>query len=307
MDGRKWLKRAAALTAALCMAAANAAVSFAASPLKGKLLLFDGDSICSGFGSDGVSYPELLEQETGCVSLNCARDGSTVSVTRSLVLDLTRLDWEHHDYWLKRGGKDIPVSRDEWESGNQTEYLYQSVSLQTRMNRTQELLDAETKLDGTVPDLICLEGWYYDYCAQGKPEEKDVTGLSRMDAADKTAPADASSFAGGMEMLFRYYQQTYPGVPILWVIPHRIRERDSRGFYHDAALAVCEKYGVSVADLTKECALDTRDDAMRRQYTFRGNGIHPTEEAYRQFYLPVIRAHLEELICSEGSGTVRKP
>ena len=116
-----------------------------------------------------------------------------------------------------------------------------------------------------------------------------------------TTVFDRTTVCGALEMIFSRIRSTAPSAKTVFVIAHDILDtrvkKNDQGLtfldYSEGIREVCEKYGIEIADCSTE--LTTSDPDMERQYTYtwRGifpdsDGIHPNEEGYRRFYVPVI-------------------
>ena len=147
-------------------------------------------------------------------------------------------------------------------------------------------------------DYILTEGGYNDY-ALDKPLG-EVT-------PDDTTEFDTSTVCGALETMFTRIKANCPDAMLLFLKVHQVNNTYTRhnalgltfSDYMDGILAVCEKYGVPVADCS---ALSTLELDVRAQYTATrfgaypyGDGIHPNEEGYEAFYLPVLEAFFPEL------------
>ena len=64
--------------------------------------------------------------------------------------------------------------------------------------------------------------------------------------------------------------------------------------YHDAIISALKKYSIPYCDLFYESCFSTEVTSLK-QYTANGDGIHPTEEGYRLFYVDKIVSFLESL------------
>lgn len=143
-------------------------------------------------------------------------------------------------------------------------------------------------------DYLFIEGGNNDYYFCAEP--------------GKAAPAGSRSFdknttCGALEAALCHLKENHPQTKIVFILIHNASDRattpnDSGYTYNDYAegiRAVCRKYGVAVADCLKDSGLNTAETALADRYTHHfngvfpsGDGVHPTEEAYRKFYLPLI-------------------
>ncbi|MBR0414807.1 MAG: SGNH/GDSL hydrolase family protein [Clostridia bacterium] len=121
--------------------------------------------------------------------------------------------------------------------------------------------------------------------------------------ADGTKEFDMNTTCGALESALTYLKEKCPKTKVIVILSHDAAERsevkNSIGLtladYMDAMRAICKKYGVTVADCYRESGLNTKDLSLSDMYTHhyngvypKGDGLHPTEEAYRKFYMPII-------------------
>jgi lysophospholipase L1-like esterase/fibronectin type 3 domain-containing protein len=154
-------------------------------------------------------------------------------------------------------------------------------------------------IDYIKPDsnynYIMLEGVVNDYyynCAPGKVTPAGTTDF------------DMNTVSGALEAAFSHIAKNSPKSKVIYVMMHDAAHQsaieNALGLtltdYRDAIKAVCEKYGVEMADCLNT-GLRTDIQSISKQYTYHyfgvfpnGDGVHPSEEAYRLFYLPAIEA-----------------
>ena len=121
-------------------------------------------------------------------------------------------------------------------------------------------------------------------------------------SSDYNAELDDTTFYGAIETIFKTLTTKYVGKKYGFIIPHRMSNgMNPNGNYYNAIVESAEKWGVKVLDLTKSVPPfngfrnDTTLDAIRQAYTNDGDGWHPTEICYRQYYVPQIEAWLKTL------------
>ena len=57
--------------------------------------------------------------------------------------------------------------------------------------------------------------------------------------------------------------------------------------YYEAAIEACQRYGIEVIDIWKNGGFNTYFDSMK-PYTGSSDGIHPTVDGYKNYYMPLI-------------------
>ena len=157
------------------------------------------------------------------------------------------------------------------------------------------------KAPAESPDYILFDGGTND--AEYIANNQDIQYGEVTDAKD-AATFDSTTFAGAFESLVYQMQQKYPDAQLVYTAVHKLGSRDNavQEKLRAIELAVCEKYGVAVADVYEK--LDTNDVNKKNDYTFNslaanglpgnnGSGTHPNLKAIEEFYVPVVTTVLE--------------
>ena len=124
---------------------------------------------------------------------------------------------------------------------------------------------------------------------------------------------DTTTFCGSFEATVKLMKEKYPTARIVFVTPHKMPTRHLGYFKQlvDIAKEICEKWGVTVADVYYAGTIDTTIDAQRVVYSYNnqsesegnGNGTHLTGIGYDIFYAPVIaRAMAKSLVSEKANG-----
>lgn len=150
-------------------------------------------------------------------------------------------------------------------------------------------------------DLYCFEGGINDFWAN--VPLGDIT-------PSYADPLDTTTICGAMEQIFQYCQTNFPGKPIVFVIPHKIRitaikpnaNGDTFQDYHDAMVAVCNKYSVPYYDAFLTSGLNGWNTTQSNTFltanpTTTGDGIHPNEEGYRRYYVPQMLSLFRSIVA----------
>jgi hypothetical protein len=118
---------------------------------------------------------------------------------------------------------------------------------------------------------------------------------------------DTRTYAGSFEAALDAMRRKWPTARIVYVAVHKLGSRDwgTQLALRTVTLQICAKWGVAVADVFGDAALDTRVEAQRVAYTFNGlvngypgvagTGTHPNIAAITKFYAPVLTAALAGL------------
>lgn len=224
--------------------------------LKGKKLAVNGDSICQGAGCAG-GYGTIIAERNGMKLQNIGIGGGTVAAGQLRF------------------------------SQSQNAYVPRHCICQT--------VD-EMDLDA---DYIIMDGGVNDASLDTPvPLGQISEGYS--------AELDEMTFYGAFESMLKRMIIRFPGKKLGYIAVHKM----TRGFcnngehnYYYAAKACCEKWGVPFLDLNTtvppfryfEEDGDPALYAMRQKYTLNGDGWHPTEAGYLEYYCDKIEAWMKTL------------
>lgn len=230
---------------------AEALTELVRSPLYGKTIIYDGDSIAESRGNNGGGYPALIAELTGSTYENFARGGAHLSSSEEVHSVVDNL--------------------------------------------------------GNLPDdadLYCFEGGINDFWGN--------IPIGECNPSDYTGPLDTGTICGAMETIFRYCLDNFPGKPVCFVITHKIQltahspnaNGDTFADYHDAMVAVCEKYSIPYYDAFLDSGLNgwnqTQSDLfLNACASGEGDGIHPNAEGYKRYYVPQLLDLFERILPVE--------
>ncbi|WP_283695748.1 SGNH/GDSL hydrolase family protein [Clostridium perfringens] len=148
-------------------------------------------------------------------------------------------------------------------------------------------------------DIVCLEGGVNDYW-------QNIPMGTIKPMSDFTGSLDKNTVLGALESSFRSCMDKWLGVPIVFIIihpAHDVRYINNTQGYNFNQLAekmkeVCKKYSIVVIDLLNESGgFNGNVERIAKKFTINdGDGTHPTEEGYKKYYVPQIKAKLETLI-----------
>lgn len=160
------------------------------------------------------------------------------------------------------------------------------------------------KAPAECPDYILFDGGTNDaeYILNNpNVQYGEVTG------SDDPDSFDTATFAGAFESLVYQMKEKYPDAQLVYTAVHKLgsRDNDVQEKLRAIELAVCEKYGVAVADVYGKTDLDTNDVNKKNDYTFdslaanglpgnNGSGTHPNFKAIEEFYVPVVTETLKD-------------
>ncbi len=206
--------------------------------LKGKKIVYDGDSIALGLYADG-GYPKMIAERTYGKMENFAVGGGR------LVSSAQGEEWHS----VVDNLKNLP-------------------------------------LDG---DLYCFQAGINDYWT--------YVELGSYDLNDFNGALDTTTVCGALETIFRYMKEI--DKPAVFVISHKIQHTaeiqndsgDTFADYHDAMVAICEKYNVPYYDAFLDSGLDGSNTKINTLYLTgnsegKSDGTHPNAKAYGYYYVP---------------------
>lgn len=138
----------------------------------------------------------------------------------------------------------------------------------------------------------------------GLTNDANVTDESRLGEITTTydMPADVTTFSGAFEELIKIMRDEWPAAKIIYVRPHNMDSRgDRQVIFGERAIEICKKWSIPVVDIYSEGNLNTQIAEMKRLFTVDtystglGDGTHPTEEGYREFYVPMIESKMKSV------------
>lgn len=137
------------------------------------------------------------------------------------------------------------------------------------------------------PDFILLDGGSNDmlYSQLG----------TLTDSFDYVAKGYAT-YTDGLEYCFGLLKDTFPDVPILFVLPHSTPSRiyATEQQFWDRARDICKKWSIPVADVERDGNLNTRIAVQLTAFADEG-GTHPNGAGYQYAYIPLIVAKLKRI------------
>lgn len=110
------------------------------------------------------------------------------------------------------------------------------------------------------------------------------------------ATPDTTTFAGAFEKMLSDTLNRFPTAKIGYIFVHKTSVGDfmstsGANSYYGIAKAACEKWGVPYCDLNTLCPPIPFVDSLLSY----SDGVHPTEDGYRVFYVPKITAWMKTL------------
>ncbi|KLU74191.1 SGNH/GDSL hydrolase family protein [Clostridium botulinum] len=137
-------------------------------------------------------------------------------------------------------------------------------------------------------DYAILEGGVNDYSL--KVPFGEIT-------KDFTSKLDDTTFCGAFESMLKQLILKFQGKKIGYILVHRIWDNNSNfdSKWYPAILEMCNKWGVPVCDLYKNCPSLKLIDELKNRYTNNKDGWHPNEEGYRKYYVDKIENWMKTL------------
>lgn len=138
------------------------------------------------------------------------------------------------------------------------------------------------------PDYILVEGQTNDIDKASSTAQTDKITLGEVTESYDSDFVN-TSFAGGLEIIFRDLKAKYPTAKIVYVRVHHMGSRglSSQNTYGNVAKSVCEKWGIPIADIYNNGTMNTFLDEYV-QYTANGDKTHPNRDGYDKFYVNII-------------------
>lgn len=136
-------------------------------------------------------------------------------------------------------------------------------------------------------DYVILEGGIND-------SDLEVTLGALTSRYDDTY--NTTTFAGAFEEMLRSTLNRFPTAKIGYIFVHKCNFGDFKSTsgansYYGIAKAACEKWGIPYCDLNTLCPPIPFVDSLLSY----SDGVHPTEDGYRLFYVPKITAWMKGL------------
>lgn len=187
--------------------------------------------------------------------------------------------------------------------------------------------DKLMQVEDIQPDIVIAEGGLNDLY------RNVPLGEIPKKTADSADSLDISTIMGGLQKLFLVMREKYPYAQHYFLIPHKIckygsylvTQPNGAGYteqdMHDAFVACCRVYDIGVIDVFEESGLDTSDPSVLCAYDYKrgndpdwerarsndddyvnGDGVHPLNRGYIEFYVPVILKACSESIRTSGDS-----
>lgn len=152
-------------------------------------------------------------------------------------------------------------------------------------------------------DVVCLEGGINDYWL-------DVPmGTFTQNTFPAADTFDATTFCGAFEKMLRIAIDRWPGIPIVFVIVHKITTtawtNNAQGYsfadMRDNMIAILKKYSVPFVDMWAEGGLNAYIPSLNNAYLNGGanthpDGCHPDKNGYEKYYVPRLIEMFEKLL-----------
>ena len=168
-----------------------------------------------------------------------------------------------------------------WDSGYPRHWIAESVT--------------ELPSDG---DYYIIEGGLNDY-----NKDVELGESSYSDIINPTAPQTITNVLNAMEYLCNKLTSVYVGKKVGFIFPHKVLSCDwtqngmgkTHRDYKTLQKKILTKWGIPYIDLSEESNMTTAIDTIRTTYTMSGDGLHPNEIGYKQFYVDKITAWMKTL------------
>ncbi len=122
-----------------------------------------------------------------------------------------------------------------------------------------------------------------------------------------TSDFDTSTTLGALESICSHLVNNYPKSKKMFVCIHNVvtpskNINTGQIALFDEIKKVLEKWGIPYVDINAKTNLKALSDTIRDTYFYKGDRVHPTLEAYKMFYYPVIKSALSEVTSAGAKG-----
>lgn len=172
----------------------------------------------------------------------------------------------------------------------------------TIIKSNNHILTQVKNAPNAAPDFVVFDGYTND------AYEETMSKLGTIQGSGATT-FDNTTFCGAFEETLYTMKQKWPDSEIVFVTIHKSsgRDWDIQVKIRELSLAMCEAWGISVADVFNDTTLDTRNEEQLKKYIINGAGSHPNEAACREFYIPVIVKTIEDILNGSGGESTTEP
>jgi lysophospholipase L1-like esterase len=242
--------------------------------LKGKKIVYDGDSICAlwgGTGGNGGAYPHLISEVIN------GSDAATIYYDNQAV-----------------GGARIVTAEGATNRFGETVTISHSV--------VDNLVNLPT--DG---DLYCFE-----CCVNDQFNMVTLGDFNPTEYREDRLNLNTKEYCGALETIIRYALTNFSGKPICFIIPHKCANQGSYGNgvtfadFREKIIGLFEKYAIPYYDAWAESGLNYWNDTHLDKYFIyhpagatTGDGCHPNTDGYKKYYVPQL-INLFEKIMPRG-------
>lgn len=157
-----------------------------------------------------------------------------------------------------------------------------------------------------MAQLVQSQNIVYDYVIMhgGANDAWDSAPVGEM-VEGFDGPFDLSTFAGGLEDLFRYAKETFPKAQLGFIINFQLPKGtygrlSDMSEYMDTAVQICEKWEIPYLDLYHDEAFN--EELKVTTNTYLHDYIHPNGPGY-----DVIAPHVDEWLQTVADGTYVYP
>ena len=179
----------------------------------------------------------------------------------------------------------------------------------TNMGEKDALLSSTNKAHSVVRNLTNLPDDGDLYCFQAGINDYYANVPLGILTEGYVDPVDDKTLIGAMETIFRYCLDNLPGVPVCFVITHKVRTTaikanengDTFEDYRNAMVAVCNKYSIPYYDAFLTSGLNGWNATQSSNFLSSSedggsDGTHPNEEGYRRYYVPQLLSLFRSMI-----------
>lgn len=167
------------------------------------------------------------------------------------------------------------------------------------------IINQINKAPADAPDAVIFDGYTNDAYGDPSTDSFNSNGahiniLEHLGTiqGNEAVSFDDTTYCGAFEHILYTMKNKWPNTPIIFTTIHKSggRDFDIQSKLRELSIEMCQKWGVTVADVFNDTALDTRDASQMASYIINGAGSHPNESGCREFYMPVVVEALNNVL-----------
>ena len=284
---------------------------YANNVLNSKKICFIGDSICYGNGYVG-GYAKIIQKNNNTDIQNLGIGSTFLSMEHASSSIVTKINGKRTIITTLKNGKFEPslVNFNQYDDFGKIRYSTRQWNSTTHQYDYTEVFENEWDHTSelfiykhSIPELLQYINYDCDYiiCEGGLNDY--ICGLYLGDITNGYDDyIDTHSVIGGLEYLCRQLKNNYSNKKVGFIVSHKTNNSSSyydQEYFFQKIKQVCAKYNIPCLDLY-DSEFDT-NNVYYLQYTRKskkfplGDGVHPTEQGYKLFYVPQIELWIKQM------------